>query len=31
VEDDTLDVVEYTMGFVRRFENEVRERHARLG
>jgi LmbE family N-acetylglucosaminyl deacetylase len=31
VEDDKLDVVEYTMGFIRHFEKEVRDRHARLG
>ena len=31
VEDDTLDVLDYTLGFLRRFENEVRDRFARLG
>jgi LmbE family N-acetylglucosaminyl deacetylase len=31
VEDETLDVLDYTLGFLRRFESEVRERHTRLG
>ena len=31
VEDEGLDVLEYTMGFLRRFEKEVRDRFARLG
>jgi hypothetical protein len=31
VEDEKLDVLEYTMGFLRRFEKEVRDRFARLG
>jgi LmbE family N-acetylglucosaminyl deacetylase len=30
VEDETLDVLDYTLGFLRRFENEVRDRFARL-
>ncbi len=30
VEDEKLDVLEYTLGFLRRFENEVRDRFARL-
>lgn len=31
VEDDALDVFEYTLGLMRRFEDEVRDRLARLG
>lgn len=31
VEDDSLDVLEYTLSFLRRFEKEVRDRHVRLG
>jgi hypothetical protein len=31
VEDETLDVLDYTLGFLRRFEKEVRDRFARLG
>jgi LmbE family N-acetylglucosaminyl deacetylase len=31
VADDKLDVLEYTLGFLKRFENEVRDRFARLG
>ena len=30
-EDDKLDVLDYTLGFLRRFESEVRDRFARLG
>jgi hypothetical protein len=29
--DDSLEVLDYTLTFLRRFENEVRDRHARLG
>ena len=31
VEDEKLDVLDYTLGFLRRFEKEVRDRFARLG
>jgi len=31
VEDERLDVLDYTLGFLRRFESEVRDRFARLG
>jgi hypothetical protein len=30
VEDEKLDVLDYTLGFLRRFENEVRDRFSRL-
>lgn len=31
VVDDSIEVLDYTLTFLRRFENEVRDRHARLG
>ena len=31
VQDEKLDVLDYTLGFLKRFENEVRDRFKRLG
>jgi len=31
LQDEKLDVLDYTLGFLKRFENEVRDRFERLG